>query len=175
MPKLMVLSDSHRASEKIARAAEVYKQGGFDAAVHLGDVFPDARKFAALTGCTPLCVRGNCDGPFADAPDERIETLDGAKLLLAHGDRYGVKSSLTRLSYRAEELGCAAGAVWPYAPRLLRLCGRSAACQPRRAARWQLCRNSAGGGQDRPPPAMSGIISCILRNVFNMFYMFLCN
>ena len=107
MPKLMVLSDSHRASEKIARAAEIYKQGGFDAAVHLGDVFPDARKFAALTGCTPLCVRGNCDGPFADAPDERIETLAGAKLLLAHGDRYGVKSSLTRLSYRAEELGCA--------------------------------------------------------------------
>ena len=107
MPKLMVLSDSHRASEKIARAAEIYKQGGFDAAIHLGDVFPDARKFAALTGCTPLCVRGNCDGPFADAPDERIETLAGAKLLLAHGDRYGVKSSLTRLSYRAEELGCA--------------------------------------------------------------------
>lgn len=107
MLKLMVLSDSHRASEKIARAAQVYKQGGFDAVIHLGDLYPDARRFAALAGCAPVCVRGNCDLPFADAPEERVEEIGGVRILLAHGDRYGVKSSLTRLSYRAEELGCA--------------------------------------------------------------------
>ena len=37
-----------------------------------------------------------------------MEELCGARILLAHGDRYGVKSSLTRLSYRAEELACQA-------------------------------------------------------------------
>ena len=108
MLKLMVLSDSHRAAGKIERAAEVFAQEGFDLAVHLGDVCPDARKFAALTGAAPLCVRGNCDGPFADAPAERVEEIAGVKFLLVHGDRYGVKSSLTRLCYRAEELGCQA-------------------------------------------------------------------
>ena len=56
----------------------------------------------------PLCVRGNCDSPLCPAPAERVEALGGARILLAHGDRYGVKTSLTRLSYRAEELACQA-------------------------------------------------------------------
>ncbi len=108
MFKVMLLSDSHRAETRLSRAAEVYARGGFDAVVHLGDVFSDAKRFAFLTGATPLCVRGNCDGPFSDAPDERVEALGGANFLLVHGDRYGVKSSLTRLSYRAEERACQA-------------------------------------------------------------------
>ena len=37
-----------------------------------------------------------------------MEELGGARILLAHGDRYGVKTSLTHLSYRAEELACQA-------------------------------------------------------------------
>ena len=108
MLKYMVLSDSHRAGGWLARAAEIYAQGGFDGCIHLGDVHADARRFAELAGTTPLCVRGNCDSPLCPAPAERVEALGGARILLAHGDRYGVKSSLTRLSYRAEELACQA-------------------------------------------------------------------
>lgn len=108
MLRYMVLSDSHRAGGWLARAAEVYAQGGFDGVIHLGDVHADARRFAELAGTTPLCVRGNCDSPLCPAPAERAEELCGARILLAHGDRYGVKSSLTRLSYRAEELACQA-------------------------------------------------------------------
>ena len=108
MLRYMVLSDSHRAGIWLARAAEIYAQGGFDGCIHLGDVHADARRFAELAGTTPLCVRGNCDSPLCPAPAERVEALGGARILLAHGDRYGVKSSLTRLSYRAEELACQA-------------------------------------------------------------------
>ena len=108
MLRYMVLSDSHRAGGWLARAAEVYAQGGFDGVIHLGDVHADARRFAELAGTMPLCVRGNCDSPLCPAPAERAEELCGARILLAHGDRYGVKSSLTRLSYRAEELACQA-------------------------------------------------------------------
>ena len=108
MLRYMVLSDSHRAGGWLARAAEIYAQGGFDGCIHLGDVHADARRFAELAGTTPLCVRGNCDSPLCPAPAERVEALGGARILLAHGDRYGVKSSLTRLSYRAEELACQA-------------------------------------------------------------------
>ena len=108
MLRYMLLSDSHRAGGWLARAAEVYAQGGFDGVIHLGDVHADARRFAELAGTTPLCVRGNCDSPLCPAPAERVEALGGARILLAHGDRYGVKSSLTRLSYRPEELACQA-------------------------------------------------------------------
>ena len=108
MLRYMLLSDSHRAGIWLARAAEIYAQGGFDGVIHLGDVHADARRFAELAGTTPLCVRGNCDSPLCPAPAERVEELGGARILLAHGDRYGVKSSLTRLSYRAEELACQA-------------------------------------------------------------------
>ena len=86
MLRYMVLSDSHRAGGWLARAAEIYAQGGFDGCIHLGDVHADAQRFAERTGAA----------------------LGGARILLAHGDRYGVKSSLTRLSYRAEELACQA-------------------------------------------------------------------
>ena len=108
MLRYMVLSDSHRAGGWLARAAEIYAQGGFDGCIHLGDVHADARRFAELAGTTPLCVRGNCDSPLCPAPAEREAELCGARILLAHGDRYGVKSSLTHLSYRAEELRCQA-------------------------------------------------------------------
>ena len=106
MLRYMLLSDSHRAGGWLARAAEVYAQGGFNGVIHLGDVHSDAQRFAELTGAAPLCVRGNCDSPLCPAPAERVEGLGGARILLAHGDRYGVKSSLTRLSCRAEELAC---------------------------------------------------------------------
>ena len=108
MLRYMLLSDSHRAGGWLARAAEIYAQGGFDGVIHLGDVHADARRFAELSGTTPLCVRGNCDSPLCPAPAERVEALGGARILLAHGDRYGVKTSLTRLCYRAEELACQA-------------------------------------------------------------------
>ena len=36
------------------------------------------------------------------------DRLGGVRFFLTHGDRYGVKSSLTHLSYRAAELRCQA-------------------------------------------------------------------
>ena len=73
MLRYMVLSDSHRAGGWLARAAEIYAQGGFDGVIHLGDVHADARRFAELAGTTPLCVRGNCDSPLCPAPAERVD------------------------------------------------------------------------------------------------------
>ena len=52
-------------------------------------------------------VAGNCDF-LADAGREECFSLGGVRLFVAHGDRYGVKYGLERLSYRAEELGARA-------------------------------------------------------------------
>ena len=118
MLRYMVLSDSHRAGGWLARAAEIYAQGGFDGCIHLGDVHADARRFAELAGTTPLCVRGNCDlAPLLRPGGARGGTGRRRGYCSAHGDRYGVKSSLTRLSYRAEELRLSGGVLRPHAPR----------------------------------------------------------
>ncbi len=107
MPEILVLSDSHRASGHLARAAERFLSGDYELIVHLGDHASDARRLRALTGGAMICVSGNCDMPSPFAPPrERIEALFGVRALICHGDRYGVKSSLAQLAARAEELDC---------------------------------------------------------------------
>ncbi len=49
-------------------------------------------------------VKGNCDAYGFN--DEEVLEIEDVKVLLTHGDKYHVKSDLTTLSYRAEELGC---------------------------------------------------------------------
>ena len=49
-------------------------------------------------------VRGNCD--TLPLPKEECLEIEGIKVLLTHGDAYGVKDSLLRLEYHAKEQGC---------------------------------------------------------------------
>lgn len=49
-------------------------------------------------------VNGNCD-TYGFCEEEVLE-IEGAKILLTHGHKYRVKSDLTALSLRANELGC---------------------------------------------------------------------
>ena len=77
-----------------------------DAYAHLGDHASDGEEFARKNGKFTALVRGNCD-PGSVQPDEEVITLDGVKILLVHGHTLGVKYSLTRLTYRALELGAA--------------------------------------------------------------------
>ena len=52
-------------------------------------------------GAKIYSVKGNCDGGGAD----QIIEIEGVKVLLTHGDKYGVKNCLLNLSFRAKELG----------------------------------------------------------------------
>ena len=47
------------------------------------------------------CVKGNCD--FGGAEAEELVQILGHKILLTHGHNYGVKYSIDRLCYAAEE------------------------------------------------------------------------
>src|SRR5699024_5239492 len=51
-----------------------------------------------------LKVAGNCDFD-ARYPEEQVVDIGELKFLIVHGHLHGVKSGLTTLSYRAEELG----------------------------------------------------------------------
>ena len=53
-----------------------------------------------------VAVHGNCDGPFSGGlRDEEILDLEGHRILLCHGHRYGVKGGLGHLIASAKRQG----------------------------------------------------------------------
>lgn len=106
MRKLLVVSDSHGASHKLlAQLADaIRREGGVSQLVHLGDGERDGALLAALLDLPLTAVRGNCDDP-SSLPGEVTLVLNGVKLLMRHGHRLAVKSTLFRLLLRAREVG----------------------------------------------------------------------
>ena len=107
MKRLAVVSDSHGRTGRVTQFAERACLEGYDAILHLGDGASDAKALAEKTGLPVTCVAGNCD-PSGNVPREIVYPCEGIRLLLVHGDQYGVRYSLTRLCYRAEEQGARA-------------------------------------------------------------------
>ena len=105
MPELFIVSDSHGATGFLRRAADRILDGDYAQIIHLGDVLPDADRLSEWIGRPVVSVTGNCDF-LSRAARERTLSLAEQKILLTHGDRFRVKSSLDALSYRAEEAGC---------------------------------------------------------------------
>ncbi len=100
--RVLVISDTHgdvnRALSAYALAEPV------DVIIHLGDGCADASQLCQALGIPVVNVAGNCD-LGANAPRELVWECEGKRILLTHGDRYQVKSGLSRLRQRAEEIG----------------------------------------------------------------------
>jgi uncharacterized protein len=98
MMKLLVVSDSHGSKKEIEELAEKY-DGKVNAMIHCGDseLSADDETLSAY-----LAVRGNCDMD-ARLPDDLVEEVSGNTILITHGHLYGIKMSLMKLRYRAEE------------------------------------------------------------------------
>ncbi len=86
--KLCVFSDSHGYTRKMLQAIR-HEQP--DMLVFLGD---GSRDFDAVRSAFPhlpaLDVRGNCD-TISDSPLFLVFTVQGVKIFMTHGHRYGVK------------------------------------------------------------------------------------
>mgnify|MGYP004688883745 CR=1 FL=1 len=88
----LILSDSHRAADKIREvlARQVSRPNGV---FFLGDGVSDAKE---AVGSLPLyTVRGNCDGflsPDDQSPAERTVTVGNLRILLMHGHLFSVKA-----------------------------------------------------------------------------------
>ncbi|MRR07792.1 MAG: metallophosphoesterase [Deltaproteobacteria bacterium] len=96
--KIVVFSDTHGNQALVAHALDL--AGNVDHIIHLGDETEDADFVELLSGKTVIKVLGNCD--FSkDSPRESLLTLEGKKFLLTHGDRYGVKAGLDKLTRQA--------------------------------------------------------------------------
>jgi uncharacterized protein len=99
MSKVLIVSDSHGLTTELLQIKEKHKSE-VDVMIHCGDSELQT-KDSALEGF--VVVRGNCD--FDEQfPVEIIQSVGTNRIMVTHGHHYHVKTSLTSLSYRAEEL-----------------------------------------------------------------------
>ena len=101
--ELLILSDSHGKSSAIERLLQRTRP---DLILFCGDGLRDLA-YLPLP-CPFYAVRGNCDmfsaAGLENTPEELTVTIDGLKLLVTHGHRYGVKGGLGALISRAVRL-----------------------------------------------------------------------
>lgn len=97
-----VISDTHKHIHYIDKAME--KLRNVDMIIHLGDNISDVKEMEKKYKGKIISVNGNCDFNF-EGKDEIIMEIENKKVLITHGHHYGVKESLLRLRYRAEEIG----------------------------------------------------------------------
>lgn len=95
---ILVMSDTHGLVREVQQVVGRHK---VDKILHCGDFCVDHQRepFSQM-----ILVRGNCDTTKAVPSEEQTRWKD-LNILQTHGHLYGVKSSLLRLTYRAEETG----------------------------------------------------------------------
>lgn len=104
MTKIIVVSDSHNNRQGLEKLHDLFAEN--DAIIHLGDVSADGNYLkTAYPHQQVTVINGNCD-PVKLGENECVLEIEGVKLFLTHGHLYGVKYSLDKLCYRAQELGC---------------------------------------------------------------------
>ncbi len=104
MYRIIVISDTHRHMDYALRVLDNLSE--YDMIIHLGDYSADAASLERLyKNVTVVSVCGNNDFPSPSSPAEREIEIDGVKLFLTHGHKYGVKFGYERIYLRALELG----------------------------------------------------------------------
>ena len=98
MKTFCVLSDTHGNLLDLKKLEGIMAES--DYVIHLGDNIADTRLLPPNITKKLYAVKGNCDG----GGDDMIIEAEGKRILLTHGDRYGVKSGTDELFYRAKGL-----------------------------------------------------------------------
>ena len=104
---LLVLSDSHGRPDHVEEAIRRVRPDGI---LFAGDGLRDLTRVGDLP-CPLWAVSGNCDwsptwivnGLAREARDDELITVEGIRILLIHGHKYGVKGNLLPATYRAME------------------------------------------------------------------------
>jgi putative phosphoesterase len=99
--KVLVLSDTH-GNVPLAFQAHTIAEP-VDTIIHLGDGTEDAELLRQSLNVAVVSVAGNCD-LGSNAPRELLWKCEGKRLLLVHGDVYGVNNGLGKLEKRAIEV-----------------------------------------------------------------------
>lgn len=99
---MIILSDTHGNLAAIEKLSQIMDES--DYIVHLGDVSSDMRGATERYPDKIYRCTGNCD--FTSVGNEMTLEVEGHKILLCHGHKYGVKTGLEGLVNRAKELSC---------------------------------------------------------------------
>lgn len=102
--KILVFSDSHNNINDMLEITARMKND-ISLIVHLGDLVSDLRRLIKFYPDIPyVCIKGNNDYFEQDVQEECVYDFQGVRFLFTHGNKYGVKSDLLKLFYRAKEL-----------------------------------------------------------------------
>lgn len=102
--RVLVLSDLHGRKSRFEQALD--EQPSAEAVLFLGDGLAAAQELSTFySGKKFYFVSGNCDFNALE-PTTKILALNGAKILMTHGHKYGVKSSYAHLLQAAKEQAC---------------------------------------------------------------------
>ena len=98
---IAVISDSHANRSSIEKVKK--KISNTDILLFLGDGERDLEEITEGFNGEVYAVRGNCDirGLY---PEERVIEIQGKRIFMCHGHRYGVKYGYNSIFYRAKEL-----------------------------------------------------------------------
>jgi len=100
--RILVISDTHGNFPLAFKACGMAEP--FTTLIHLGDGSEDAALLEDALDENVIHIAGNCDFG-SSSPRELLWECEGKKMLLVHGDAYGVKNGLARLERRAREVG----------------------------------------------------------------------
>ncbi len=92
--RIIIFSDTHGNYARAVKA--VNEAGPVDLVIHLGDEYADGVLVGQFCQLPVLAVPGNCDTGCAE-PRLRTATMAGKRILITHGDSYGVKNGLHHL------------------------------------------------------------------------------
>lgn len=102
MKTLVIISDTHNMGMSGMPARVLNAMDEADYILHLGDGEADILSLKRSYGGKVIAVRGNND---ASGEKEQVAVIDGAKMLLTHGDLYNVRTRLEKLLARAKQEG----------------------------------------------------------------------
>ena len=100
--KLLVISDSHGRADRVRAIASRHKNA--EAILFLGDGIGDLELIDPIASRVVCAVRGNCDF-FSSERVDRFVIIEGVKIFMTHGDKYGVKSTLRHLYNNVVDYG----------------------------------------------------------------------
>ena len=103
MHKILVFADSHGSHSEMINV--IKREKNVDIILHAGDHARDLDTVLRKTCSTARFyrVKGNCD--FGNTPKDVFFEVKGIKILMTHGNEFGVKKSVSKLDYWAREKG----------------------------------------------------------------------
>lgn len=98
--RILVVSDTHGNYQLLCKLLNTVEP--FDLFLHAGDSGNDLLQLERNFPSLPRhAVAGNCD-PLSSLPRELLLEAGRKRILLTHGDRYGVKHDLLRLTLKGK-------------------------------------------------------------------------